>query len=105
MITKARLLRLLRETSSKRQEDVADDIGISATYLSLIEHGKKEPSREVLIKLADIYKVPFQLLIWDENDLKRAKTPKEKELVTKMNKFMEELFFLILKRDGSNTNA
>lgn len=105
MITKARLLRLLRETSRKRQDDIAERIGISTSYLSLIEHGKKEPSREVLIKLADMYKVPFQLLVWDEDDLKRAKTPKEKELVSKMNKFMEELFFLILKRDGSSTNA
>lgn len=80
------------------QEDVAKRKKISASYLSLIEHGKKEPSNEVLEKLADLYNIPAYLLAWDQKNLERTATPKERELMEKINSFMEQLFFLVVSR-------
>ena len=105
MISKGHILRLLRESLDLRQEDVAKELKITASYLSLIEHNKKQPSHDVLLKLANRYKVPFQLLMWDENDLKRTTNPKERELVGKMDKFMQQLYFLVMKRDGKRLKA
>lgn len=37
--------------------------GVSNGYISQIEHGDAEPSPDVLRKLADAYKIPFEVLM------------------------------------------
>lgn len=98
MLAKAQLLRLLRESSGLTQQEVAVKKKISPSYLSLVESGKKIPSNELLEKLADLYKIPAYLLAWDEKNLERTATPKERELLKKINSFLEQLFFLVVNR-------
>lgn len=50
-------LKELRIKNRKTQKEVADNIGITVTYLSLMEGGKKHPSDRVKGKLAKEYKV------------------------------------------------
>ena len=47
----------MRIKNRKTQKEVADKIGITVTYLSLMETGKKNPSDSVKKKLAKEYKV------------------------------------------------
>ena len=50
-------LKEMRIKNRKTQKEVADKIGITVTYLSLMETGKKNPSDSVKKKLAKEYKV------------------------------------------------
>ena len=50
-------LKEMRIRSKKTQKEVADKIGITITYLSLMECGKKHPSDRVKRKLANEYRV------------------------------------------------
>lgn len=50
-------LKELRIKNQKTQKEVAENIGITVTYLSLMECGKKHPSDSVKGKLAKEYKV------------------------------------------------
>lgn len=50
-------LKEMRIKNRKTQKEVADKIGITVTYLSLMETGKKHPSDSVKKKLAKEYKV------------------------------------------------
>lgn len=50
-------LKEMRIKNRKTQKEVADKIGITVTYLSLMESGKKHPSDSVKKKLAKEYKV------------------------------------------------
>ena len=45
-------LKSIRKTDKIKQKDIANAIGIKATYLSLIESGKINPSFELISNLA-----------------------------------------------------
>lgn len=98
-MTKYRLLRLLRESLGRKQTQVAENIGISACYLSLIESGKKEPTAELLEALCEEYNVPSYLFAWNEKDLDRTATREERSLLKRMNKYLDALLLLIMKRN------
>lgn len=45
--------------------EVASQVGISAPYLHDIEHGRRSPSTETMLKLAKALGVPDQAPLWD----------------------------------------
>ncbi|WP_372016635.1 helix-turn-helix transcriptional regulator [Pseudoxanthomonas sp. 10H] len=53
-----RALRLTREFHRMKQEDLAKKLGISNSYLSEIENGKKVASLELLEEYSKIFNVP-----------------------------------------------
>ena len=58
------------------QKEFAEKIGISKAYINLIENEKKQPSIELLTKIADFYDMPVQMLIFlslSEDDVKENK--------------------------------
>ena len=55
----------------------AQNIGITQTYLSQIENDQKEPSTEVLQKIANYLKIPLPILFWygiTEEDIRPEKS-------------------------------
>ena len=60
---KAPIGRLLREWRQRRrmsQLDFACEAEISSKHLSFLETGRSQPSREMLLKLADLLEVPLR---------------------------------------------
>lgn len=99
-MTKGRLLLLLRKSQGITQNDAAEHLGISASYLSLIEQGHREPSNSVLMNMADLYQIPAVLLYWNEEDLSRTSTPTEKALMARIHEVIDQLLILVLRRDN-----
>lgn len=56
-------LNALREESGVKQKEVATQIGINTITLSGYEIGKSEPNFEVLVRLADYYKVSLDYIL------------------------------------------
>src|SRR4028118_1473763 len=55
--------KLLREWRSRRrlsQFDLAGEVGISTRHLSFVETGRAQPSREMLLRLAEELDVPLR---------------------------------------------
>lgn len=52
-----RKLRTRREELNLSQADVADALGVNASYIGLLERGERSPSVEVLLKLAEAVQV------------------------------------------------
>ena len=57
-------IRTLRKNDLCNQEEFAASVGITQSYLSLIEKGHKKPSLEVLQQMADILNTPLPVLFW-----------------------------------------
>lgn len=60
----------------RRQGQVAKAVGISQTYLSQIESGKKVPAQEVVESICKEYKVPIAIVVWmslESSDVDRRK--------------------------------
>ncbi|MGE5623821.1 MAG: helix-turn-helix domain-containing protein [Methanocella sp.] len=63
VVTLGDRLARLREQRGLILMAVADAVGITFTYLSMLEQGKRKPSREVLRKLAEFYGVSTDYLL------------------------------------------
>lgn len=56
-------LRLVRAFHDVSQIDLANELGISRSYLSEIESGKKIPSLDLLKKYSTHFKIPLSSLV------------------------------------------
>ncbi len=61
--TFAKILTELRERTGKKRQEVADALEISRASLEYYEKGKRKPDIEVLVKIADYYKVSTDYLL------------------------------------------
>jgi len=87
-------LKQLRKDRGETQIAVQNKVGITQTYLSQIESGKKEPSPDVFRKLCKYYKVPTQIVAWqslEEKDIQGKKKPIYKKLKPIIDKLISEL--------------
>ncbi len=73
----------------------AQNIGITQTYLSQIENDQKEPSTEVLQKIANYLEIPLPILFWygiEESDIRPEKAEYFKVLKPAVDSLVECFF-------------
>jgi transcriptional regulator with XRE-family HTH domain len=58
VLVEVRILRCLT------QKAVAEHTGLTRTYLSLLEHGQRAASTDTLNRLAEVYRVPAEWLLF-----------------------------------------
>lgn len=62
-------IKVVRTASGVRQRKLAEHLGVSANYISLVEANKREPSISLLRRLANELDVPVALFfLWQEFD-------------------------------------
>ena len=99
MSTVGRKLRMLRENTGLSLRRVAVLVDIDVALLSKMERGERKFSKELIIRLADIYKVKPDELIVDFLSDKVIYELQDEELGIQALKIAEkELEYLILKR-------
>lgn len=75
-------LRLVRVFHDLNQSELAERIGISKSYLSEIEAGKKAPTLELLQKYADSFGMPLSsLMFFAENVDQHSKSDKARAAI------------------------
>lgn len=86
-------IKLLRETNKHTQQDLAAMVGLSRSYISLIEADKREPSGEVLEIIADYYNVDMNYLYGKQTETNTHKivTDAEYRLILAIRKLPEEV--------------
>ena len=63
-------IRTLRKRRKMTLKELAGELGFSShTYLIAIEQGKKQPSLELLVKIARLFDVSFDRLLNDDLEL------------------------------------
>ncbi len=87
-------LRLIRVYHDMRQSETAEKLGISNSYLSEIEKGRKKPTLEIVEKYSTVFRIPMSSILFfsenlDENpSFKSAKRLVASKIVNLM-KFLE----------------
>jgi transcriptional regulator with XRE-family HTH domain len=86
-------LRLSRALTGLQQQELAELTGIDASYISLIEQGKRTPSLKLIHKLSRTLGIPVHLFTF------LAMTPEDSELLdsNELASIGESLTKLILK--------
>ena len=62
-------IRKIRLDRSLSQYELAHLSGLTASYLSLLENGRRSPSLSALTNLSDAMDVPIEVLIWDSVEI------------------------------------
>lgn len=57
-------LKVLRTAAKLKQMSLAERLGVTTNYLSLVENDRREPSLSFLKKFADTLNVPLGYLLW-----------------------------------------
>ena len=66
----------LRQQKGLKQTDFAVECGLSQSYLSSIEKGRKEPTLSILKQIADALSIPMPVLVFfsiDQEDIDESK--------------------------------
>ncbi|MTB53922.1 helix-turn-helix domain-containing protein [Lewinella sp. W8] len=85
----------IREKKGISQAALAEASGLSATYISQVESGKKSPTLKSLQKLSDAIGVPFPILSFlalEESDVAPQKRSAYKILAPAVNELIQEVF-------------
>lgn len=84
------LIRKTRNQKRLSQEKMAEDLDVTANYISLIENGKKKPGMPFLKSFSDKYNIPLVLLV-KEDLIPKGKSKREKELRNKFSRMISDL--------------
>jgi len=88
-------VKTVRINKGFNQKRFAKKVGITQSYLSLIESNKKTPSTEVLEQIAEAVDVTLPVLFWftvDENDVDNKKLEMFRLLKPSVDKLIADLF-------------
>ena len=66
-------IRVIRSRRKLSQKDLANQIGVNASFLSLLEAGKRQPSTETLEDICKVLQVPMYLLMLLASEKKELK--------------------------------
>lgn len=61
-----RNIRKYRIAKKMRQEDLAEETGLSTTYIGMVERGEKIPSLETFLSILNALNISADLVLYDE---------------------------------------
>jgi len=94
-------IKQLRSRQGINQQVLADRVGVTQTYLSLLESDLKTPSINLINSLSKELKIPSSILVY--LTLNKDEIPKKKhEAFEKINPLIEDLIQQILIDDESS---
>lgn len=66
-------LRLIRVFHDMKQAEAAKALGVSASYLSEVETGKKRPTLELIEKYAETFRIPASSIMYFSENMGQAR--------------------------------
>ncbi|WP_081506026.1 helix-turn-helix transcriptional regulator [Azospirillum lipoferum] len=91
-------LRLLRVFHDLSQKDLAAKLGVTKSYISEIEAGKKVPTLQLLERYAQVYNIPLSsIMFFSENIGKEGTAEKTRQFVSEK---VLRLMAFIAERSG-----
>jgi transcriptional regulator with XRE-family HTH domain len=92
----------LRKKQGVKQKELASAIGVSATYLSQVEHDAEKPSVIVLSKIAEYFNLPITVLIYQAMALEADNGKEQKRYIKAAEPIINALVNYLLPGDKSN---
>jgi putative transcriptional regulator len=66
-------LKLFRVAADLKQHEVAEALGLTTNFISMVERGKREPTLKYLRAFSRLIKVPISVLLWEPPEKSRDK--------------------------------
>lgn len=65
MINWGKTIKKYREKLKLTQEELASRVAVTSTYISALEHNRKEPSLTLIASISRAFGVPQEILYWE----------------------------------------
>ena len=96
-------LRLIRVFHDMKQVEAAKALGVSASYLSEVETGKKKPTLELIERYAETYKIPASSIMYFSENMGQARIV-EAARTAVAGKIIKLMQFLEAKAERANAD-
>lgn len=86
-MTLGNAIKVVRTATGMKQRELAERVGVTANYMSLVEGDKREPSISFLNRLAKRLEIPVGIFfLWQEvgKDVDSKRIAKIRDLLTKL---------------------
>lgn len=90
-------VKFLRMAKGLTQGEVAQELDVTANYISLVENNKREPSLSFLKNLSNLLDVPVGLFFLDSDMSRKDITPQERALLVRIRDLMFQIEMLRLE--------
>lgn len=94
-------LRLIRVYHDMKQNEAADKLGVSKSYLSEIEKGHKDPSLDLIRKYENTFEIPASSIMFFSENLGKSPT-KERARTFVASKIISLMKYLEDKADRAD---
>ena len=87
----SKAIRIARSLADMPQRELAERVSIDASLISMLESGRRKPTREVLEKIADALDIPFHLfalLATESEDLSTGDSESVHRLAVGLSKLL-----------------
>jgi transcriptional regulator with XRE-family HTH domain len=91
-------IKLVRSIAGLTQEGMAQRLGITSNYLSLVENQKATPSLALVEKIEQEFDVPASFLLWNARFHTRQHDPEIADRYRKLGEQITELVTTIIRR-------
>lgn len=91
MVKFAKILKLVRNGRNISQDELADSLGVTKSYISYIENNKKTPGIKFLQSFSDFFDIPLPLLLWEGFDIQPSAGKADKEIKKRIDDLMLNL--------------
>lgn len=81
MVNFGAIIKKYREQLDVTQKELANSLKVTATYLSAVENGRKEPSLALIKKICSNLKLPEEVLFWESVDIRGGLTREERKTI------------------------
>ncbi len=88
-------IKTIRKSKGFKQKDLSERCEITQTYLSLIEHGKRNPNINLIEKISAILGVPVPVIYFQsltENDVENSKKDVFRIVSPTINELINNIF-------------
>lgn len=92
-------IKFLRMTAGLKQSDLAERLGVSSNYISLVENNKRDPSLSFLRDLSNELGVPLGLLFLEVESDQSKTSPEERALLMRIRDLIFQIERMRLQRE------
>jgi transcriptional regulator with XRE-family HTH domain len=93
-----------RNLKGVNQKKMANDLGISVTYLSLVENNKEKPSIKKISEIAKYLNIPVSALLFKVLEKKNFKDAKSRRLFKTAEPVVEKIINILIS-EGNKMKA
>ena len=91
-------IKVLRTAAGISQKNFAQKLGISSSYLSLIESGEREPSVALLRQISRLLDIPISVFFFQAEDPSVLSTPAQQEEHQRVQELMGQVLQQMLTK-------